>query len=152
MARLVNEPYIERASPQSLKVILWRKYRCDNEVGTLPKANYPARRRDTEFVSRDRNTAGRQLANHEARSAERWAIKLVILLEIGPNFVITPHTLWIFACVRVNRPCARPRTERCEGLLSCITFKKKKKRKRKTGDNPSLSWLYSFGKYMVKWL
>ena len=66
MARLVNEPYVERASLQSLKVILWRTYRCDNEVGTLPKANHPARRRDTEFLSRDRNTAGRQLANREA--------------------------------------------------------------------------------------
>lgn len=66
MARLVNEPYIERASPQLLNAKLWRTYRCDNEVGTLPKANHPARRRDTEFVSRDRNTAGRQLANREA--------------------------------------------------------------------------------------
>jgi len=38
-----SEPYIETASPQSLNAKLRRTYRCDNEVVTLPAANYPDR-------------------------------------------------------------------------------------------------------------
>jgi len=42
MASLVNEPYFENSfATIAEKRSLWRTYRCDNEVGTLPKANIP---------------------------------------------------------------------------------------------------------------
>ena len=138
MARLKFEPYIERASPQSLDVKLWRTYRCDSDSWRLlaeqssrpnpngvrlPRFGVP----NLAMTMRSRYNIGiarkwfshkgtryfipsriQAVANRETRSVERWANRLIILLEPSSSFVITDNRKGFPTHFRGSRPRARP--------------------------------------------